>query len=163
MTICIEKLSIQDAASLFQFELCNRAFFEKSVPSRGDAYYHYDHFLHSLQALLDEQEQGISYFSLIKTSQGNIVGRMNLVDIVDGIGHLGYRVGEASVGKGVASRALKLFLEEHVRELGVSTILAKTTTSNVSSQKVLLKNGFENVDSQSEETDDFLHYRLQVV
>ncbi len=94
--ISIEKLSIQDAASLFQFEVYNRAFFEKSVPSRGDAYYQYDHFLRGLQALLDEQAQGISFFGLIKNSQGDILGRMNLVDIEkdEGIGHLGYRVGE---------------------------------------------------------------------
>ncbi|WP_261376055.1 hypothetical protein [Brevibacillus brevis] len=80
MMITIEKLSIQDAASLFQFESRNRAFFEKSVPSRGDAYYQYDHFLRGLQALLDEQAQGISFFGLIKNSQGDILGRMNLVE-----------------------------------------------------------------------------------
>lgn len=165
MMICIEKLSIQDADSLFQFEWRNRVFFEKSVPSRGDAYYQYDHFLRGLQALLDEQSQGISFFGLIKNNQGDILGRMNLVDIekAEGIGHLGYRVGEDSAGKGIASQALKLFLEEHVPQLAVKMICAKTTTDNISSQKVLLKNGFEPYDMEPERADDFLHYRLYVV
>ncbi|NRS17856.1 GNAT family N-acetyltransferase [Brevibacillus sp. HB1.4B] len=164
MMISIEKLSIQNAASLFQFEVYNRAFFEKSVPSRGDAYYQYDHFLRGLQALLDEQAQGISFFGLIKNSQGDILGRMNLVDIEkdEGIGHLGYRVGEDTAGKGVASQALKIFLAEHVPQLAVKTICAKTTTDNISSQKVLLKNGFEPYDMGLETPDDFLHFHLGV-
>ncbi|AWX57853.1 N-acetyltransferase [Brevibacillus brevis] len=165
MIITIEKLSIQDAASLFQFEVRNRVFFEKSVPSRGDAYYQYEHFLRGLQALLDEQAQGISFFGLIKNSQGDILGRMNLVDIEkdDRIGHLGYRVGEDTAGKGVASQALKVFLEGHVPHLNVRMICAKTTTDNISSQKVLLKNGFEPHDMEPDSADDFLHYRLFVV
>ncbi|MBY0086377.1 GNAT family N-acetyltransferase [Brevibacillus brevis] len=165
MMIAVEKLSIQDAASLFQFEVRNRAFFEKSVPSRGDAYYQYDHFLRGLQALLDEQAQGISFFGLIKNSQGDILGRMNLVDIEkdEGIGHLGYRVGEDTAGKGVASQALKLFLEGHAPHLNVRMICAKTTPDNISSQKVLLKNGFKPYEMEPETTDDFLHYRLSVV
>ncbi|MFI8712066.1 GNAT family N-acetyltransferase [Brevibacillus brevis] len=165
MMITVEKLSIQDAASLFQFEVRNRAFFEKSVPSRGDAYYQYDHFLQGLQALLDEQEQGISFFGLIKNSQGDILGRMNLVDIEkdEGIGNLGYRVGEDTAGKGVASQALKLFLEGHAPHLNVRMICAKTTPDNISSQKVLLKNGFEHDEVEPETAGDFLHYRLCVV
>ncbi|MGG4444580.1 GNAT family N-acetyltransferase [Brevibacillus fortis] len=165
MMIGIEKLSIHDAEGLFQFESRNRAFFEKSVPSRGDAYYQYDHFSRGLQALLDEQAQGISFFGLIKNSQGDILGRINLVDIEkeEGVGHLGYRVGEDTAGKGVASQALNLFLAEHVPQLAVKIICAKTTTDNISSQKVLLKNGFEPYDMESETKDDFLHYRLNVV
>lgn len=144
MSIHIEPLKQQDAPALFAFECKNREFFERTVPSRGEAYYHYDYFQNSLQALLAEQEQRISCFTLIKNAAGDILGRMNLVDLDHerGSAELGYRVGADAAGKGVASQALKLLLTEYIQPLGIREVQAKTTAENIASQKVLLKNGF---------------------
>jgi [ribosomal protein S5]-alanine N-acetyltransferase len=54
MEIYLDILSAEDAESLFRFETENRTFFERMVPSRGDAYYQYDHFLAILEDLLKE-------------------------------------------------------------------------------------------------------------
>ncbi|MGF9821329.1 GNAT family N-acetyltransferase [Brevibacillus agri] len=137
MSIHIEPLKQQDAPALFAFECKNREFFERTVPSRGEAYYHYDYFQNSLQALLAEQEQRISCFTLIKNAAGDILGRMNLVDLDHerGSAELGYRVGADAAGKGIASQALKLLLAEYIQPLGVREVQAKTTAENIASQK----------------------------
>lgn len=146
MDIHIALLHEQDAKGLFEFESQNRRFFEEMVPSRGDDYYEYSYFGDRLNELLQEQKEGLSYFFLIKDEYENIVGRMNVVDIYTSndckIGHVGYRIGEQYVGKGVATNALKLVINKVVEEYKVNEFFAKTTIENVASQKVLEKSGF---------------------
>ncbi|WP_347232258.1 hypothetical protein [Halobacillus litoralis] len=45
MEITMDKLKIDDAQDLFDFESENRAFFEKMVPSRGEDYYNFETFM----------------------------------------------------------------------------------------------------------------------
>lgn len=150
MNILIEKLKDTDAESLHEFEIENRTFFEEMVPTRGDDYYKPEVFKVRHESLLDEQVKGISFFYLIKDENDSILGRINLVDIdeSDKIGYLGYRVGQNHTGKGVAKKALKLFLKQ---EQNVKQVKAKTTTNNIASQKVLEKNGFERTETDDEE------------
>jgi len=154
--LSLEKLRIEDSKALFEFELNNKTYFEKTVPPRGDEYYHFEVFLSRLYSLIDEQNRGISNFYLIKDIHHSILGRMNLVDIEksQAIGHLGYRVGQLYAGKGIASRALELLLEKTSEEGIVKQIKAKTTTNNIASQRVLEKNGFERLDI----SDDTIHF-----
>lgn len=148
MDLSIEKLHVTDAEELYKFELENRAYFEEMVPSRGDDYYRPDIFRKRHQDLLDEQAQGSSLFYLIKDENGSIVGRMNLIDIdeEEKTGHLGYRIGQSYTKKGIATKALKSLIEE-VEKYNIKQIFAKTTQNNRASQKVLEKNGFEQIDS----------------
>lgn len=110
MNITIEKLQESDDEKLFAFELENRAYFEEMVPSRGDEYYIFENFTKKNKALLDEQSKGLSYFYLIKNEDGLILGRINLVNVDknQGIGHIGYRVGESYIGKGIANKSVNL-------------------------------------------------------
>ena len=57
-------------------------FFEKSCLVRGDEYYEENNFKKILKELIKEQEQGIHYMYLIKNDNDEIVGRINLVDII---------------------------------------------------------------------------------
>lgn len=152
MDVLIEKIHVTDAEDLFKFELENRTFFEETVPTRGNDYYNVETFKKRHEALLEEQDQGDSYFFLIKGKDGSILGRINLVDIDESqkIGHLGYRVGQVHTGKGIANKALKLLLEK-VTYKDITQVKAKTTTNNLASQRVLEKNGFENIASGNEE------------
>lgn len=152
MDITIKKLHDVDFEKLFEFELENRTYFEEMVPSRGDDYYNFETFKKRNKALLDEQSQGLSYYYLIKSKDGLILGRMNLVDIEksQGLGHIGYRVGKAYIGKGIAKIALKLLLEA-TSKLGIKQISAKTTVNNIASQKVLEKNDFKYIATSDEE------------
>lgn len=167
MELFIEKLHVTDAEDLFNFEVENRTFFEEMVPTRGDEYYNPETFKKRLEALLEEQAIGGSCFYLIKDKDSSILGRINLVDIdeFDKIGYLGYRVGQAHTGKGIANKALKILVETVT---DVKQIKAKTTTKNIASQRVLEKNGFERIGISSEEFEmngqrlSFVYYALNI-
>ena len=113
MKIHIVKLQLKDTEDLLQFELEKRAFFEEMVPSRGDDYYNPDNFKISLEALLEEQIKGKSYFYLIKDTNHSIVGRINLTDIDEAtkVANLGYIVGQKYTDKGITNQALSLLLQ----------------------------------------------------
>ncbi|WP_025026416.1 GNAT family N-acetyltransferase [Caldalkalibacillus mannanilyticus] len=153
MNIDIQLLQEQDAEELYQFECKYRAFFETMVPSRGEDYYHFESFLGKHQELLQEQQQGISFFYLIRNDAGQIVGRMNLVDIhpIEQVASIGYRVGEEFTGQGVAYQALKQLIERVQESTAIQQLQAKTTINNIASQKVLEKNGFRQVVVDEEE------------
>ncbi|WP_281975353.1 GNAT family N-acetyltransferase [Halobacillus litoralis] len=152
MEITIDKIKIDDAQDLFDFESENRAFFERMVPSRGEDYYNFETFMIRHERLLDEQIQDSSYFYLIRGRNGEILGRMNVVDIdrSQNLAHIGYRVGEKHIGQGVAHHALQTTLERLSKE-GFTELFAKTTNHNIASQKVLEKNGFKKVEVSEEE------------
>jgi len=167
MNIFIEKLHVADEENLFNFEFENRTFFEEMVPTRGDEFYNPENFKKIHETLLEEQVNEDSYFYLIKDSERSIVGRINLVDIEksDKIGYLGYRVGQAHTGKGIANKALKLLIETVTGK--VKQIKAKTTTNNIASQRVLEKNGFERIESSEEfemngQMLKFVYYILKI-
>ncbi|MEC1180508.1 GNAT family protein [Metasolibacillus meyeri] len=151
MKITLGKLEYIDMKDLYEFELENRTYFEKTVPSRGDDYYHFETFKRKNEELLKEQMQELSYFYLIKNEGGQIVGRINLTDIDKNqhLGHLGYRVGEAYIGKGIANQALQLLLAT-IEDKGIQQIAAQTTTNNIASQKILEKNGFTYIRTSDE-------------
>jgi len=167
LEISINSLQERDAEELFQFEKNNRLFFEQRVPSRGEDYYNFETFNIRYRELLAEQQENKSKFYLIKDHAGNIIGRINLVDIdiTNDIAEVGYRVGEEYGGKGIGAKALKLLLET---EISVNKIKAKTTTNNIASQKVLEKNGFKQVCISGDEFEmngqkmRFIDYMLEL-
>ncbi|MCM3714726.1 GNAT family N-acetyltransferase [Alkalihalobacillus oceani] len=169
MDIILEILKQDDAKKLYEFELENRAYFEKMVPDRGEDYYHFDTYQIRHNALLEEQRKGQAIYYLIKDKNGLIIGRMNIVDIdlSRQLGFIGYRVGEAYTGKGIASRAVQLLLSIIDRQ-SITQISAKTTTDNIASQRVLEKNGFEYISTSNQEFNingksvKFIYYKWTV-
>ena len=166
MGISINSLQETDAEELFKFETNNRFFFEETVPSRGEAYYKFETFKIRHKELLEEQKDGKSKFYLIKDRSGDIVGRINLIDIdIDSnVAEVGFRVGKEYLGKGIGTRALNLLLKT---EINVKRIKGKTTTNNIASQKVLEKSGFKQVGISDNEFEmngqklKFIHYVLE--
>ncbi|MGN7313107.1 GNAT family N-acetyltransferase [Alkalicoccobacillus gibsonii] len=141
--VLITLLKEEDKAALYQFEVENRDYFEKMVPGRGDDYYHYETFCKSHRALLQEQAEQRSYFYLVKDGAGDIIGRVNLVDVDDdGVGGVGYRMASSVAGRGLATLAMKLLIDEAKILPNVRALEAKTTTNHIASQKVLERNGF---------------------
>jgi ribosomal-protein-alanine N-acetyltransferase len=144
--IIIKLLEESDAQELFEFELKNRAFFERVGFPRGDNYYELNNFNTITKELVEEQKKGLVYMYLIKNHSGAILGRINLLSIVRGIfnkAELGYRMGEEHQGKGYATRAVKLVLDEAFNKHKLHRIEAGTSPNNIGSQIVLIKNGFQ--------------------
>ncbi len=144
--IIIKLLEESDAQELFTFELKNRAFFESVGFPRGDKYYELNNFNRIIKESMEEQEKGLIKMYLIKNHNGMILGRINLLSIVRGIfnkAELGYRMGEEHQGKGYATSAAKLILDEAVNNHKLHRVEAGTSPDNIGSQIVLIKNGFQ--------------------
>lgn len=144
--IIIKLLEESDAQDLFIFELENRVFFERIGLARRDSYYELNNFDSIIKQLVKEQEKGLIYMYLIKDYFGKVIGRVNLVSIVRGSfnkAELGYRIGEKHQGKGYATNAVKLILDEAVNNHKLHRIEAGTSPDNIGSQIVLIKNGFQ--------------------
>lgn len=144
--ITIKILEESDTQDLFKFELENRRFFEKMGFARDDSYYELNNFKVIVRDLTEEQEKGMVYMYLIRYSSDDIVGRVNLVSVVRGNlnkAELGYRIGEKHQGKGYATTAIKLVLNEAKIKHKLHRIEAGTSPDNIGSQIVLIKNGFQ--------------------
>lgn len=135
------RLHADHAAALFDFELSNRAFFAASIPDRGDDYF--TDFDQRHRETLEWQAAGECHFHVLVTGEGRIVGRVNLVDVADGGAELGYRIGEAASGKGLATSAVAGVCELAVSEYGLTRLTAATTVDNGGSRVVLERNGFQ--------------------
>lgn len=160
MNIRLTLLTREEAESLFLFEKENKDYFERSVPPRPPTYFEYASFKNILEDLIAEQAEQKSFFYLLKDELGELVGRMNLVDIdwQRGTGDTGYRVGEVFTGKGVAMAGLNLMIKE-AQIMGLTTLYAKTTLDNIASQKVLEKCEFKKIRIDDKE---FIHYELSL-
>ncbi|MCF3119534.1 GNAT family N-acetyltransferase [Streptomyces arenae] len=136
----LQLLRADHAPELLAFEQANRAYFAATVPDRGDAYFR--EFDARLAALLAEQAAGVCYFHVLVAEGGEILGRMNLVDVADGGAELGYRVAEKATGQGLATRAVLEVCDLAVGAYGLTGLRAATTLDNPGSHAVLTRTGF---------------------
>jgi len=144
--ISVKRLSLDDADSLFEFEVENRSYFKTIGLSRSDSYYNRDSFQKIIEKLVAEQEKDIHYMYLVMNTQGRVIGRVNLTDVMKepfNKAELGYRIGEKHQGKGFATAAVKLIIKQACLVHKLHRIEAGTYPQNVGSQIVLIKNGFQ--------------------
>ncbi len=136
----LERLRADHAPALLAFERENREYFARTVPDRGDAYFVEFAFRH--RALLAEQDAGVCHFHVVVDDEGELIGRVNLMDVEDGDAELGYRIGERTAGRGVATAAVEEMCRMAATEYRLDTLTAVTTLDNVASMTVLGRNGF---------------------
>lgn len=141
-SVRIALLTEADEEELLAFEIANREFFARTVGDRGDEYF--ASFRRRHARLVAENRDGASMLFAVRDEGGRVVGRVNIGDIDDGCGDLGYRIAEGACGRGIAKSAVRLALEAAAAR-GVPRVTAATTPDNVASQRVLLANGFEPV------------------
>lgn len=136
----LQLLRQDHAAALLAFEQENRAYFAASVPDRGDEYFARFDARHS--SLLAEQAEGLIYFHVLVGDGGEVLGRVNLVDVADGTADLGYRIAEKAAGQGLATSAVRRICVLAATEYGLTALRAATTHDNPGSQAVLARAGF---------------------
>ncbi|WP_369254874.1 GNAT family N-acetyltransferase [Streptomyces sp. R35] len=139
----LQRLRLDHAPVLLEFERENRDYFAASIPDRGDAYF--AHFDARLDELLAEQAAGLCRFHVVVDDSGAVLGRVNLVDVADGSAELGYRIAERAAGRGVATAAVREVFALAVSEYGLRTLRAVTTVDNAGSRAVLARTGFRPV------------------
>lgn len=151
--VSVKLLSLVDADSLFEFEVENHSYFDTIGLSRSDAYYNRDSFQEIIENLVAEQEKDIHYMYLVMNAQGEVVGRVNLTDVIKeplNKAELGYRIGEKHLGKGFATAAVKIIIKQASLVHKLHRIEAGTSPQNIGSQIVLIKNGFQFVGKYSQ-------------
>lgn len=136
----LQLLRPDHAPALLAFERENRAYFAASVPDRGDAYF--ARFDERHRALLAEQEAGVCRFHVLVGTDGDVLGRVNLMDLADGGAELGYRIAERAAGRGLATRAVRKLCDLAVGRYGLTVLRAATTLDNAASRAVLARTGF---------------------
>lgn len=144
--ITLHPIAEADAAELLRFEVENRAFFEKSMAGFGDAYYGLGAVERILAELTQSWEDDKSYYYLIRDAAGELVGRISLFDVRRGPlqkAEIGYRIAERHSGKGHATAAVGLVLEDAFEVYKLHRLEGVTSPTNIGSQLVLLKNGFQ--------------------
>ncbi|MDT0343550.1 GNAT family N-acetyltransferase [Streptomyces litchfieldiae] len=140
VTVRLERLNENHAPALLAFERANRAYFTRSIPDRGDA--HFADFAAIHRERLAEQDAGTCHFHVILDESGELIGRVNLVDVEEGAAELGYRVGERAAGRGVATAAAREACRLAAAEYGLRELTAVTTLDNEASRAVLARAGF---------------------
>ena len=133
-------LAAEHADAVLAFETVNRAWFAASVPDRGDAFFADYPARHA--ALLALQEAGTDRFHLLLTDDDRVAGRVNLVDIRDGAAELGYRIGAAFAGRGLATDAVRRVCRLAADAYALDRLRASVDHGNHASRAVLLRNGF---------------------
>ncbi|WP_204075173.1 GNAT family N-acetyltransferase [Planotetraspora phitsanulokensis] len=157
----LERLRTDHAPALLVFERENREYFARSIPDRGDAFF--VEFAARHRALLAEQAIGICHFHVIVDDEGDLIGRVNLVDVKDGAAELGYRIGESASGRGVATAAVEEVCRLAAATYGLASLVAVTTVDNHASQAVLERNGFTAVEDINIEGRPGVRYRRRLV
>lgn len=136
----IECLRADHAAAVLVFERENRAWFAASVPDRGDDFF--TEFHRRFDGLLAEQEAGLCRFHVVVGDQGEVLGRVNLVDLADGCAELGFRVAEKAAGRGLATAAVRQVCATAARDYGLRSLRASAAVDNAGSRAVLTRVGF---------------------
>jgi ribosomal-protein-alanine N-acetyltransferase len=136
----LQLLRPDHAAALLAFEQENRAYFAAVIPDRGDEFF--AEFDSRFAQLLAWQAEGTDYLHVIVNEEGEIVGRVNLIEVADRSAELGYRIAQKATGRGLATAAVREVCERAATAYGLSRLRAKVTLDNPASRKVLEHNGF---------------------
>ena len=145
-------LAESDFPALYRFELDNRTWFEQSIEGRGDEFYSPEAVSAHLAECLEAYRQGTMYPGIIKDHRGEILGRANLHGIHHEAGnaYVGYRIARDQVGRGLATRAVTVLLQQAYDHYHLEQLTAFAATDNRPSVRILEKHGFELVDTLKE-------------
>ncbi|PPS73948.1 MULTISPECIES: GNAT family N-acetyltransferase [Streptomyces] len=161
--VTLEPLRADHADALLAFERENRAYFARTVPDRGDAFFTAAGFAARLRALLDEQHARVCRFHVVLGEEGELIGRVNLMDLVDGSAELGYRIGERAAGRGVATAAVAQVCRLAATDYGLTSLTARTTLDNPASMRVLARSGFVRVENTTVGGRPGVRYELRLL
>jgi ribosomal-protein-alanine N-acetyltransferase len=143
-SVAIRRVTAADAPALLGFELTHRAYFESWVNARDPGFYS-EQGVAAAIAAAEAAWAADQAFQYLVVEDGRIVGRVNLTAVRRAHFHcadLGYRIGEHDGGRGVASRAVALCLEQAFGTHGLGRIEAIARPENKGSIRVLERNGF---------------------
>ncbi|WP_084696052.1 GNAT family N-acetyltransferase [Arenimonas donghaensis] len=143
--LSLSSIQASDVEALEQFELENRAFFERHINARPASYYAAGGIAAAVRESQRAESADSAYQFLVRNPANELVGRVNLTRVRRENFHsaeLGYRIGQSFNGRGYAREAVRLVLEVAFGRLRLRRIEAGVRPDNFASVKVLAHNGF---------------------
>lgn len=147
MSVALRLVSTDDVADLTALAVRNLAFLAPWEPLRSHRYATESAQRQMIMDALARHAGGVAV-PLVILLDGEVVGRVNLSDIVGGVfqsAHLGYWVSEHVNGRGIATAAIAALLRLAFEDYDLHRVQAGTLVHNIASQKVLLRNGFTEI------------------
>ncbi len=138
-------LSIDDAEEMLAVLAANREFLGNSGPQRTEDFFTAQAQRADLERALEAHAREVMMPLAILDEQGQIIGRININNIVRGAAQsatVGYWVSQSHNGRGFASAALADVIDIAFKELSLHRLQADTRLENTASQRVLARNGF---------------------
>jgi ribosomal-protein-alanine N-acetyltransferase len=138
-------ITLDDAPVLAELLQVNRDFLAPWEPIRGEEFFTVDGQQAVIKNALEQYHQGTTLPHVIVDESARVTGRISLNGIVRGAFQscsLGYWVGAADNGRGLATAAVREIVRVAFSELGLHRVQAETLLDNVRSQRVLERNGF---------------------
>lgn len=135
-----------DAPALARILVANRDFLAPWEPVRPDDYFTVRGQREAVSESLDRHRSGLHVPFVILDDAGEVVGRINLNNVVRGAfqsASVGYWLAKDAGGQGFATQAVAEIVAHAFRELGLHRLEAGTIPENLRSQAVLRRSGFE--------------------
>jgi ribosomal-protein-alanine N-acetyltransferase len=145
VTPVLRPLRPDDAERLSELFIANREFLAPWEPLRPEWFFSVEGQRRVVADSLAHQQDGRMFCQAILDPAGEVVGRINLNNIVRGpfqSASMGYWLAESAGGKGLGTAAVAAMAELAFGELGLHRLEAGTIPQNYRSQAVLRKNGF---------------------
>ncbi|MCK6264549.1 GNAT family N-acetyltransferase [Vibrio sp. ZSDE26] len=144
-------LSLNDKQALLEFEKTNQSWFEAYIPARENGFYTQTGITKHINECLDFHGANEMLPMLIKSRDNHLLGRINLhsIDLNKRTAHLGYRIAQTATGQGITTLATKEISALCESNYQLKTIIALTASDNLASQKVLIRNAFDQIRTRS--------------
>jgi len=142
----LRPLHIGDAERLAELVVRSREFLAPWEPVRPESYFTLAGQREAVAKSLTSAASGLMEPFVILDDDGEVVGRINLNNIVRGpfqSASMGYWLDQQATGRGLATMAAGELVELAFGDLGLHRVEAGTLPNNLASQAVLLRNGFE--------------------
>jgi ribosomal-protein-alanine N-acetyltransferase len=144
----VRELRLRDAPEIARLQTANREFLAPWDAIRPDVFYTPAGQTVEVQRMLEREEEGTVAGRAILDDDGLLAGVIRLNGITRGAFEscaMGYWVDASRGGRGLASEAVAAMLDLAFGPLRLHRVQAETLPHNVRSQRVLLKNGFEQI------------------
>ena len=138
-------VTLDDVPALAELVRASRDFLAPWEPARGEDYFTAGGQRTVIQNALTQHAAGTALPHVILDDAGRVAGRITLSGIVHGSFQscsMGFWLGTAATGRGLATAAVRHIIDVAFAELGLHRIQAETLLHNVRSQRVLRRNGF---------------------
>ncbi|MDD1794844.1 ribosomal protein S5-alanine N-acetyltransferase [Enterovibrio makurazakiensis] len=144
--LVIRAIQKADVARVVRYFQVNRTFLTPWEPLRPDGFFTYEGWERRVIQLTELQRHGLAYYFLIfEQGSEEIAGVITYNNIMQFPFHacnVGYSLAEASQGKGLMRRSLKVTNQWLFDNLNLHRIMASYMPRNTRSEAVLLEAGF---------------------